>query len=103
MDPQIGEIASGDLLAEDGKIVEVGKGISAADAEEIDATGMIVMPGFVDTYPHVWQTPVRGVRPCCTLNHYFDVMQGSVEGNYRAEDADIGDYAGSLEALSGGA
>lgn len=32
MDPQIGEIASGDLLAEDGKIVEVGKGISAADA-----------------------------------------------------------------------
>ena len=80
MDPQIGEIPSGDLLAEDGKIVEVGKGIVAADAEEIDATGMIVMPGFVDTHRHVWQTPVRGVLPCCTLDHYFGVMLGSVGG-----------------------
>ena len=102
MDPKIGEIHSGDLLAEDGKIVEVGKGISASDAEEIDATGMIVMPGFVDTHRHVWQTPVRGVLPCCTLDNYFAVMLGSVGGHYRPEDVYIGDYAGSLEALNGG-
>ena len=63
---------------------------------------MIVMPGFVDTHRHVWQTPVRGVLPCCTLDNYFAVMLGSVGGHYRPEDVYIGDYAGSLEALNGG-
>jgi 5-methylthioadenosine/S-adenosylhomocysteine deaminase len=102
MDPDIGEIAHGDLLVEDGKIAEVGKRIVVSEAEEIDAAGMIVMPGFVDTHRHVWQTPVRGVLPCCTLDHYFAVMLGSVGGHYRPEDVYIGNYAGSLEALNGG-
>ncbi len=34
----------------------------------------IVMPGFIDTHRHTWQTPVRGVLPCCTLDAYFDGM-----------------------------
>jgi 5-methylthioadenosine/S-adenosylhomocysteine deaminase len=102
MDPDIGEIAHGDVLVEDGKLAEVGRGIVASEAEEIDAAGMIVMPGFVDTHRHVWQTPVRGVLPCCTLDHYFAVMLGSVGGHYRPEDVYIGNYAGSLEALNGG-
>ena len=63
---------------------------------------MIVMPGFVDTHRHTWQTPVRGVLPSCTLDHYFAVMLGQVGGFYRPEDVHIGDYAGSLEALNGG-
>ncbi len=102
MDPDIGEIASGDVLVEDGKIADVGREISVTEAEVIDATGMIVMPGFVDTHRHLWQTPVRGVLPCCTLDHYFAVMLGSVGGHYRPEDVYIGNYAGSLEALNGG-
>ena len=63
MDPGVGDIPNGDVLVEDGKIVEVGRGLSASEAEEIDASGMIVMPGFVDTHRHTWQTPVRGVLP----------------------------------------
>jgi cytosine/adenosine deaminase-related metal-dependent hydrolase len=102
MDPGLGEIANGDVLVEDGAIVEVGRGLTASEAEEIDAAGMIVMPGFVDTHRHTWQTPVRGVLPCCTLDHYFAVMLGSVGGHYRLEDVHIGNYAGALEALNGG-
>ena len=100
MDPEVGEIPNGDVLVEDGVIVEVGRGLEVGDAEEIDATGMIVMPGFVDTHRHTWQTPVRGVLPSCTLDHYFAVMLGSVGGHYRPDDVHIGDYAGSLEALN---
>ena len=102
MDPDIGEIPNGDVLVEDGVIVEVGRGLEVSGAEEIDATGMIVMPGFVDTHRHTWQTPVRGVLPCCTLDNYFAVMLGSVGGHYRPEDVHIGNYAGALEALNGG-
>jgi 5-methylthioadenosine/S-adenosylhomocysteine deaminase len=102
MDPKLGEIPNGDVLVEDGVIVEVGRGLEVGDAEEIDATGAIVMPGFVDTHRHTWQTPVRGVLPSCTLDHYFAVMLGSVGGHYRPEDVHIGDYAGSLEALNAG-
>ena len=102
MDPDIGEIPNGEVLVEDGVIVDVGPDLGVSDAEEIDATGMIVMPGFVDTHRHTWQTPVRGVLPCCTLDHYFAVMLGSVGGHYRPEDVHIGNYAGSLEAINGG-
>ena len=76
MDPDIGEIPNGEVLVEDGVIVDVGSDLGVSDAEEIDATGMIVMPGFVDTHRHTWQTPVRGVLPCCTLDNYFAVMLG---------------------------
>src|ERR687888_763474 len=102
MDPGVGDIPNGDVLVEDGKIVEIGRGLEVSEAEEIDATGMIVMPGFVDTHRHTWQTPVRGVLPCCTLDHYFAVMLGSVGGHYRPEDVHVGNYAGALEALNGG-
>ena len=102
MDPAIGEIPHGEVLVEDGVIVDVGPDLGVSDAEEIDATGMIVMPGFVDTHRHTWQTPVRGVLPCCTLDNYFAVMLGSVGGHYRPEDVHVGNYAGSLEAMNGG-
>src|SRR5919201_859861 len=86
MDYAVGDVPSGDVLVEDGKIAEIGRGLDVSEAEEIDATGMIVMPGFVDTHRHTWQTPVRGVLPCCTLDHYFAVMLGSVGGHYRPDD-----------------
>jgi 5-methylthioadenosine/S-adenosylhomocysteine deaminase len=102
MDPELGEIARADVFVEDGKIVDVGRDLGVSDAEQVDATGMIVMPGFIDTHRHTWQTPVRGVLPSCTLDHYFAVMLGQVGGFYRPEDVHIGDYAGSLEALNAG-
>ena len=102
MDPDIGEIPNGEVLVEDGVIVDVGPDLGVSDAEEIDATGMIVMPGFVDTHRHTWQTPVRGVLPCCTLDDYFAAMLGNLGGHYRPEDVLVGNYAGALEALNGG-
>jgi 5-methylthioadenosine/S-adenosylhomocysteine deaminase len=102
MDPNVGNLPGAEVLIEDGKMVDIGTSLGVSDAEEIDATGMIVMPGFVDTHRHVWQTPVRGVLPCCTLDNYFAVMLGSVGGHYRPEDVQIGNYAGTLEALNGG-
>jgi 5-methylthioadenosine/S-adenosylhomocysteine deaminase len=47
-----------DVLIEDGRISEVGQGLRSRDAEQVDATGTIVMPGFVDTHRHAWRTLV---------------------------------------------
>ena len=102
MDPDVGDIPHGEVLVEDGKIVDVGRDLGVTDAETVDASGMIVMPGFIDTHRHTWQTPVRGVLPSCTLDHYFAVMLGQVGGFYRPEDVHIGDWAGSLEAINAG-
>src|SRR4029453_4119439 len=48
MDPEIANL-TGAVLTEDAKIVPVGPNISA-DAEVIDASDSIVIPGFVDTH-----------------------------------------------------
>ncbi|MFS8097147.1 hypothetical protein LFM09_08395 [Lentzea alba] len=61
LDPSIGDLARGDVLITDGVITEVAAHIDAPDAEVIDATGRIVLPGFVDTHRHTWQTAFRGI------------------------------------------
>src|SRR5213079_945476 len=99
MDPDVGEIPRGDVLVEDGKIVDVGRDLDVSDAEQVDATGMIVMPGFVDTHRHTWQTPVRGVLPSCTLDEYFAGMLNNIGIQYRPEDVYIANLMGALEAV----
>lgn len=53
-----------DVLVRDGIIAEVGQGLDASDVEEIDATGLALMPGIVDTHTHfdaqvTWDPTVR--------------------------------------------
>ncbi|MGT2493903.1 hypothetical protein ACU4GD_33980 [Cupriavidus basilensis] len=57
-DPAVGEIRQGDLLIAGNTIAEIAPHIPIDDAETIDASGMIVMPGFVDSHRY------HG-SPCC--------------------------------------
>jgi len=102
VDPDIGDVPNADILVEEGKIVAVRRGLEVSDAEQIDASGMIVIPGFVDTHRHTWQTPVRGLLPSCTLDEYFGELLGKIARNYRPEDVYAGNFVGSLEALNAG-
>src|SRR5262244_1523478 len=94
LDPSLGDLPNTDVLIEGDTNKAVGPALTASPhANVIDARQSIVLPGFVDTHRHTWQTPVRGVLPSCTLDEYFAVMLGQVGGHYRPEDVHIGDYA----------
>lgn len=59
--PRTGNHHQADVLIEDDKIAEIGPGLRGRDAEVIDASNAIVMPGFVDTHRHAWQSLHRGL------------------------------------------
>jgi cytosine/adenosine deaminase-related metal-dependent hydrolase len=90
-----------DVLIEDGKILHIGSEISA-EAEVIDATDCIVLPGFVDTHRHVWQTALRGVTHDWSLKDYIRSIRLQSAVHYRPQDMYVGNYLGMLEAIDAG-
>ena len=54
LDVATGELHENDVLAADGRILEVGTDVRAPDgAEVIDAGGLVIMPGLIDAHVHV--------------------------------------------------
>src|SRR5262249_55244086 len=51
MDGALGDIAGGAVHVRNGEIVAVGKDVKGG-GQKIDGTGMIVMPGLIDTHWH---------------------------------------------------
>ncbi len=48
-----------DVAVADGRIIEIGSDITTGDAETIDATGLVVAPGFIDIKTHSdWTLPL---------------------------------------------
>ena len=56
VDPALGVLERGDLHVNNGRIESIGPDLTAAGAETIDATDMIMMPGFVETHHHMWSS-----------------------------------------------
>src|SRR5262245_18804096 len=61
MDAATGDVVGGDVHVRNGEIVAVGRGLAAPTAELIDADGMIVLPGLVETHWHMWNTLLRSM------------------------------------------
>ncbi|HEU0236139.1 MAG TPA: amidohydrolase family protein [Candidatus Limnocylindrales bacterium] len=101
-DDDLGEVPGADVLVEGDRIVEVGRNIAAADAKVIDATGDIVIPGFIDTHRHTWETSIRTSAPDYTLGAYFGAILDKFAPNYRPDDVYAGNLWGSLECINAG-
>jgi 5-methylthioadenosine/S-adenosylhomocysteine deaminase len=49
----------GDVLIVNGKIAAISRDLDAASAEVVDASRLIVTPGFIETHRHTWQSCLR--------------------------------------------
>jgi cytosine/adenosine deaminase-related metal-dependent hydrolase/ribose/xylose/arabinose/galactoside ABC-type transport system permease subunit len=105
LDPGVGDFPTGDVLIDGDRIVAVAPSLSAADAEVIDATGMIVMPGFVDTHRHIWEGLLRNIGTDVPLegrSSYISFVLHKLAPAFRPEDAYIGDLISALGAIDAG-
>jgi 5-methylthioadenosine/S-adenosylhomocysteine deaminase len=102
LDPSLGDFMPGDVLVENGKIAAVAPHIHAPGAEVVDATGMIVMPGFVDTHRHMWQGLVRNSGPDDLLLDYLNNVLFGFAPVITPEEVFIGDLVSALSALNAG-
>ena len=100
-DRNIGDFDKADVLVEGSKIAAVRPAISA-DAAVIDASNMIVLPGFIDTHHHCYQSALRNVLANGLLADYFRDISGAATNHYRPEDAYIGNLIGALRAIDAG-
>lgn len=61
MDGARRELHGASVLVENGAITALGQGLTAPDAEIIDASGCVVTPGLVNTHHHMYQSLTRAV------------------------------------------
>jgi hypothetical protein len=113
MDPQVGDLVEADVLVVGKKIRAVGPNLHVGNAAEIDARGKIVMPGFVDTHHHQFETAIRSFLADGLLFNdgdpsghgtinYFQYILGTFAPVYRPEDVYINELFGSLAQLDAG-
>ncbi|MFZ4835088.1 amidohydrolase family protein [Rouxiella sp. Mn2063] len=103
LDKTIGDFAVADVLIEGSHIIAVGPNLSAEEALVIDASGHIVMPGFVNPHQHAWLGLLRGLMPNVeTLNDYFDAIPFAIGRHYRPQDMYLATLLTSLSCLDAG-
>lgn len=102
MDDELGNIANGDVVIEGDRIVRVGRGLSEPDADQVDASNMICMPGFVDTHRHAWAAMLRGCSCCGSLNDYFARTIFTYGANFTPEDSYVSARLGLAETIDSG-
>lgn len=101
MDKALGDFKKADMLVEDSIIVSIQEELDASDCEIIDATDMIVMPGFVDTHRHVWESLVRTIGADWSLPTYLqNIYYGGFGSKLRPADCYAANLLGALEALN---
>lgn len=99
MDPAIGN-GRFNVLIEDDRIIAVGPEVQSADAEPVDATGCIVIPGLINAHMHTWQTALRGVTANWTLPTYFRSVHAGLATSFTPDDLYIGTLVGALNQLN---
>src|SRR5437016_1971064 len=112
-DPKVGDFAQADVLVQGKKILAVGPNLKVGAAAVIDARGRIVMPGFIDTHHHQFETALRSFLANGILINdgsgspsanptYYEYILLKFAPVYRPEDVYISERFGALAQLDDG-
>ena len=93
LDRAVGNMVGADVLIEDGIISEVGPSLRARNADVVDASDTIVMPGFVDAHRHLWQSLIRNLDTA---------SDADMSGHFTPDDVYAATLVGLLQALEAG-
>jgi len=102
LDPRVGDFDTADVLIDGATITAVGPNLTAGNAQLIDASHAIVMPGLVDTHRHMWEGALRNILPDGLLSDYTRDITGTARAAFRPEDAHAGDLVSALGAINAG-
>ena len=72
------------------------------EAETVDCSGHIVMPGMVNTHTHLFQTLLKGLGDDMVLKKWFTCMTGPSAVHLTAEDAHVAALHGCVESIRSG-
>ena len=102
MDDKLGDFSPGSVLIDGDCIAAVGRHVDAGDAEIVEASGFILLPGLVNAHMHTWQTALRGAASNWTLLEYFRWVHAGLAIRFRPEDIHIATLAGALNQINCG-
>jgi hypothetical protein len=105
LDPKVGDFAKGDLLIDGKKIVSVGGSDQVKappQAQVIDATNTIVIPGFVDAHRHSWEGQLRRIIPDGAIADYMATTHNGFARYYRPHDIYVGNLITALGCIDAG-
>jgi len=112
MDRQVGDFEKGDVLIQGKKIASVGPNVEAPkSAVVVNAAGMILMPGLIDSHHHQYETVLRSILADGVIlvgglhgpkNNYNSVIQSIFTPVYTPEDAYTAELLASLSQINDG-
>ena len=80
-----GTLQNTDVLLQNGKIAQIGRGLSAPGARVFDATGKYVMPGIIDPHSHMMADAINeGSLSVTSMVRISDVLNPTAVNVYRA-------------------
>jgi len=86
----------GDVGIKDGKIVAVGKLSRDMAAKVLEATGLIIAPGFIDVHTHIEGNDIKVPE---AGNFIFDGVTSVVTGNCGSSNTDVARYFTRLDSV----
>jgi cytosine/adenosine deaminase-related metal-dependent hydrolase len=96
------EIVSGDVLVDDGRIVEIGNLSARQASRTINAGGGYLLPGFVQTHVHLCQTLFRGYADDLALMEWLRTRIWPMEAAHTPASLAAAARLAAAELLLGG-
>ena len=107
MEPgQLNPIVGWVLVDTDGKIADLAAGTPPEEilnqSEVIDASGKIIIPGFISAHSHLWSAPFRGIASESNLIEWIERAHSPFTPYYQKHDFYVYTQYGALDFISHG-